>query len=233
MSWQGEIRARLSSLALDSAREAEIVEELSQHLQEEYEELRRAGATAEDARRLAMEELLGAEALAARMRPLRQAHAPVRVQPGGPRRSLLHDFAQDLRYALGALRKQPGFAAGAILTLALGIGANSAIFALVDATLLRPLPISSPDRVVIVTERTATSSAEGVSPNNLLDWRARNRSFEVLGGFIPSVGGMVMAGRDGTAETVSRQWVTTGVFDALGLPPVAGRYFQVADDRAR
>ncbi len=233
ISWTSEIRVRLSSLALDAAREAEIVEELAQHLQEEYDELRRDGATDEDARRLAMQELLGPEALAARMRPLRQSHAPDRSQPGAPRRSLLRDLAQDLRYALGALRRQPLFAAGAILTLALGIGANSAIFALVDATLLRPLPVPSPNRVVVVSARTATSSRERVSPNDLLDFRARNRSFEVVGGFIPVVGGMVMAGRDGTAETVSRQWVTAGVFDALGLPPAAGRYFQVTDDRTR
>jgi len=85
ISWTSEIRARLSSLALDAGREAEIVEELSQHLQEEYDELRRDGAAHEDARRLAMQELLGPEALAARMRPLRQSHAPNRSQPGTPR----------------------------------------------------------------------------------------------------------------------------------------------------
>jgi putative ABC transport system permease protein len=131
------------------------------------------------------------------------------------------------------LRKQPGFAAGAILTLALGIGANSAMFALVDATLLRPLPLPSPERTIVVTERTAASARERVSPNDLLDWRERSRSFEIIGGYMPNVGGMVIAGADGTAETVSRQWVTAGFFDALGVTPVAGRFIQVADDRAR
>jgi putative ABC transport system permease protein len=231
--WTSHIRARLAPLTLHPTREAEIVDELSQHLELEYEELRRGGATDEDARRLAMDELLGPEALAAYMRPLRQAQVSSPVQPGGPRRSLLRDLAQDLRYALAALRRQPGFAAGAILTLALGIGANSAIFALVDATLLRPLPLPEPERLVVVNERTASSSRDRVSPNNLLDWAERNRSFETLAGFMPNVGGMVMAGADGTAETVSRQWVTAGFFDALGLPPVVGRFIQVADDRAR
>lgn len=231
--WAHEIRARLSPLNLDAAREMEIVEELSQHLDEEYEELRQTGATDADARRLALEELLGPEALAAYMRPLRQARVSPPVQSGGPRRSLLRDLAQDLRYALAALRRQPGFAAGAILTLALGIGANSAIFALVDATLLRPLPLPEPERAVMIAERTAASSDERVAPNNLTDWAERSRSVETIGGFMGGVGGMVMAGADGVAETVSRQWVTAAVFDALGVRPVAGRMFLPDDDRTR
>ena len=231
--WAGEIRARLSPLKLDAAREAEIVEELSQHLEEEYEALRRGGAADEDARRLAARELLGPEALAAYMKPLRQAHAPAPLQPGTPRRSLLRDLAQDVGYAFGMLRQQPGFAAGAILTLALGIGANSAIFALVDATLLRPLPIPEPHRVVMISERTAASAHERVSPSNLIDFAARSRSFEAVAGFIGGVGGMVMGGTTGMSETVSRQWVTAGVFEALGIRPIAGRTISEEDDRKR
>ena len=94
--WSREIRARLAGLALDASREAEIVEELTQHLEEEYDERRRAGASPEDARRLALQELLGPESLAGYMRPLRQSHAPAPIQPGSPRRSLLRDLAQDL-----------------------------------------------------------------------------------------------------------------------------------------
>src|SRR5581483_4757824 len=231
--WAGHIRQRLGALRLDPAREAEIVEELSQHLDLKYEALRRDGVGPEAAERAALQELLGPEALASSMRPLRQAHVPAPIQIGSPRRSLRRDFLQDLRYALGMLRRQPGFAAAAILTLALGIGANSAIFALVDAALLRPLPLPASDRLLIASERIAESSRERISPNDLLDWRARSRSFEAIAGFVPGVGGMVMAGRDGQAETVSRQWVTASFFDVLGAPPVAGRYLQVADDRAR
>ncbi|MCC7126562.1 MAG: ABC transporter permease [Acidobacteria bacterium] len=232
--WSPEVRTRLRALSLDAAREAEIVEELSQHLEQHYEDRRRHGATDEAARRSAVDELLGPEALASYMRPLRQAHKPRAVTTGAPRRSIIRDLAQDLRHAFASLTRQPGFAAGAILTLALGIGANSAIFALVDATLLRPLPLPAADRLVTITGQTSTSLSGGrVSPNDLSDVRERSRSFEHVAGFMPNVGGMVMAGRDGTAETVSRQWVTAGLFDALGAPPVIGRYPQVADDRAR
>src|SRR5690606_29119838 len=159
------------------------------------------GASGEDALRGALDELLGPDALAARMRPLRQAHPTAAVTPGSPRGSLVGDLVQDLRYAVGSLRRQPGFALGAILTLALGIGANCAIFALVDATLLRPLPIPEPDRVVMISERSATSPRERVSPNNLLDLAARSRSVESMAGFVDGVGGMVIGGTDGLSET--------------------------------
>ena len=146
------------------------------------------------------------------MRPLRQATpAASPSRPGLPGGRCSRDLAQDLRYAVGMLRRQPASRPRAILTLALGIGANSAIFALVDATLLRPLPLPDPERLVMISERTAASSRERVSPLNLLDWNERGRSFETIAGFMPGVGGMVMAGADGTAETVSRQWVTAGV----------------------
>jgi len=232
-SWAAHVRARLARLRLDPAREAEIVEEMSQHLDQRFDELRGEGSSEADAHRLAIEELLEPEALAAYMRPLRQSNVPPPIPPGAPRGALFGDLWQDLRYALRMLRKQPGFAATVILTLALGIGANSAIFALVDATLLRPLPFPDPERLVMMWERSDTASRGRVAPLNLLDWKERSRTVERIGGFIPNVGGMVMRGADGTAETVPRQWVTAGIFDALGVTPVAGRMFLPSDDSAR
>ncbi|MDP1572520.1 MAG: ABC transporter permease [Vicinamibacterales bacterium] len=228
--WASYVRPRLSSLRLSPTRESEIIEELSQHLEERYEELRRDGSGADEARRLAIEELLEPEALALFMRSLRQANAPRPITPGAPRRRLLADLALDLRYAIRMLRKQPGFAAAAVITLALGIGANSAIFALVDATLLRPLPLPAPDRLVMLAERTDAVRTSPISPLNLRDWQERNRSFEVVAGFTPNVGSMVMAGADAGAETVARQWVTAGFFDALGVRPIVGRTFLASDD---
>ena len=138
-----------------------------------------------------------------------------------------------MRFALRQLRGSPAFALVAVITLALGIGANSAIFALVDATLLRPLPFRDPDRLVMLWERSETSAHGRVAPMNMLDWNERNQSFDQIAGFIASVGGMVMNGADGTAETVPRQWVTAGFFDVLGVTPIAGRTFTPADDRQR
>lgn len=142
---------------------------------------------------------------------------------------LLDEFRHDVRFAWRQLLAAPGFATVAILTLALGLGANSAIFALVDATLLRPLPLTNPDRLATVWERTDASSRGGVSPMNLSAWNARNHSFEQIAGYSPGVGGMVMAGADGSAVTVPRQWVGVGIFDVLGLVPVAGRTFTQDD----
>ena len=232
--WNDDLRRRLATLRLGPTREAEIVEELSQHLDQRYEELRAAGSSDPDARRLATLELADSEALARHLRPLRQAALPPPITPGAPGRgSLRGELWQDLRYAVRALRKQPGFAAVAIVTLALGIGANSAIFALVDATLLRPLPFGNPDRLVMLSERSATSTRGPVSPLNMLDWHERNRTFDVIAGYVPGVGGMVMAGADGLAENVSRQWVTAAFFDALGIRPIVGRTFLPEDDEQR
>ena len=231
--WTGPIRERLAGIRIAPAREREVLEELSQHLDERYEELLTSGASPEAARRIAMEELDEPQVLARAMGPLRQANMPPPLTPGAPRRFIVRDLLQDLRYAARVLRKQPAFAAAAILTLALGIGANSAMFAMVDATLLRPLPFPQPDRLVKVWERSSTSERGRVSPLNLLDWNARNRSFEVIAAYLPNVGGMVMTGADGTAQTVSRQWVTSGIFDALGVAPVVGRTFLPSDDAQR
>ena len=143
------------------------------------------------------------------------------------------DLRDDVKFAFRQLRAAPVFTAIAVTTLALGIGANSAIFALVDATLLRPLPYADPNRLVTIWETTDANPRSFASPPNMLDWNTRSRTFEKIAGFIPNVGGMVMAGRDGNAETVSRQWVTAGIFDVLGVKPIAGRTFSREEEEKR
>lgn len=143
----------------------------------------------------------------------------------------IDELRGNVRFALRQLIRAPGFALVAVATLALGIGANAAIFALVDATLIRQLPIPDPARAVMIWERNPAGEREGVAPLNAADWNERTETFEQIAGYVPSVGGMVMAGADGTAETVPRQWVTSGVFDALGLAAIHGRTFNAEDDR--
>jgi putative ABC transport system permease protein len=146
---------------------------------------------------------------------------------------LLHDLGQDLRYAARTLSRQRVFGAAAVLMLALGIGANSAMFALVDAILLRPLPFPEPDRLVMVWERTEGAFQALVSPANIADWNERSVTFDRIAGFVPNIGGMVMANDDGSAETVPRQWVSSGVFAVLGVTPIVGRTFLPSDDSER
>jgi putative ABC transport system permease protein len=145
----------------------------------------------------------------------------------------IEEFGDDVRVACRQLAKAPGFALVATMTLALGIGVNSAIFALVDATLLRPLPFHEPDRLVAVWERTDRRTRGFASALNMTDWSERTRSFELISGFVPGMGAMVMSGSDGRAETVSRQWVLAGTFDVLGVKPVVGRMFRPDDNDQR
>lgn len=140
---------------------------------------------------------------------------------------------QDVVFALRQLRRAPGFTLVAAATLALGIGANSAIFALVDATLLRPLPYAAPDRLVTIWETTGATPRGYASPLNMIDWEARGRSFEKIAGYTPGVGSMVMSGKDGNALTVSRQWVSAGIFDVLGVKPIVGGTFTAEDEQER
>jgi putative ABC transport system permease protein len=144
----------------------------------------------------------------------------------------LEELRGDVLFAFRQLMAAPGFTLVAVLTLALGIGANSAIFALVDATLLRPLPYRDADRLVTIWETSSATQRGFASPPNMLDWKARSRTFATVAGFTPSVGNMVVAS-EGHAETISRQWVTSGIFDVLGVAPIAGRTFLPEDERQR
>jgi hypothetical protein len=141
--WQSEVRARLAPLDLKPEREADIVDEISQHLAERYREAMSAGASKDEATRLTLAEFRAGNVLAQHIAELKQAHAPAAVTAGATTGHLLADLVQDLRYAARAFAKQPGFAATAVLILALGIGATTAIFSLIYGVLLKPLPFCS------------------------------------------------------------------------------------------
>src|SRR5688572_5618315 len=174
--WTRDIESRLEGLSLTASREAEIVEELSLHLEQRYAELRDQGLDEAGAVALAREELLADESLAERMRPLRQANASPVVSAGAPRRELLANFWQDLRLAARMLRKQSALTLMVVLTLAIGVGANGALFALVDRVLLRDLPLPDPERLVTIWERTDTVPQSLASSLNLLDWEQRSET---------------------------------------------------------
>jgi putative ABC transport system permease protein len=112
---------------------------------------------------------------------------------------MVDELRQDVIFALRQLRRAPAFTLVAAATLALGIGANSAIFALVDATLLRPLPYAAPEGLATIWETAASTPRGLASPLNITDWQTRGRSFDRIAGYAPAVGSMVMAGSDGNA----------------------------------
>ncbi len=142
----------------------------------------------------------------------------------------LDERKTDVTFALRQLKGSPAFTAVAALTLALGIGANSAMFALADATLIRPLPYPQPDRLVMIWQRPPTLPRAGVSTTDLRDWVEQSRSFEVLGGIaFGAGGGPLVEGPDGSLQSADRQSVTAPFFDVLGARPVAGRTFQSSD----
>jgi putative ABC transport system permease protein len=143
----------------------------------------------------------------------------------------LTDLRDDVKFAVRQVRTSVGFTLVATITLALGIGVNSAIFALADATLLRPLPFREPDRLVSVFERTAATPRLAVSVPTAEDIANQSGSFDGLA-FIQmgAGGGPLVTAPDGSVEAVERQTVSTRFFDVLGVVPIAGRTFQTSDE---
>jgi putative ABC transport system permease protein len=136
----------------------------------------------------------------------------------------------DLTFALRQLRKSPGFTFAAVLTLALGIGANTAIFSVVNAVLLRPLPYPRPDQLVLIRERTRIFDSGSVSLPNYLDWRASQRGFSDLALFRRGDANLSGAASDAEAERVGSARVTYNFLAVLGLSPTLGRDFGETDD---
>src|SRR5262245_33273349 len=132
------------------------------------------------------------------------------------------EMIQDLRFGLRMLLKHPGFTFIAALTLALGIGANTAIFSVVNAVLLRPLPFAESERLVWLWDTTPNNSALPASLPDFLDWKAQNRSFEHLAAF--QSGNMFLDAGDGARETLVGQ-VTPEMFALLRVSPTLGRPF--------
>ena len=228
--WKQEIRQRLANLKLEPTREAEIVEELAQHLDDRYREARAAGATADESSRAALSELSGSELLARELRRVERTVTREPVVLGTRRKNMIGDIWQDLRYGLRALRKNPGFTAIAVITLALGIGANTAIFSVVNSVLLRPLPYPEPARLAMVYG-ISLQAAQEKSPlceADFLDWKSQNQVFESLAGF--STNRFNYTGGE-MPEQIEGAWVTSDFFSTLGVRPAMGRGFSPGEDQ--
>src|SRR6476660_7125457 len=141
---------------------------------------------------------------------------------------LLEDSVRDLRHGIRLLRRSPGFTAAALLTLALGIGATSAVFSVVRTVMLEPLPYRDPDRIVAVWETNRGGTARNViAPANFVAWRERARTLQHLGMVGPADAAMIINGQPVDTAGLS---VSADVFRALGVQPALGRAYTPEED---
>jgi predicted permease len=221
-----DIRYRVRALVSRKRLEQDLDEELRFHIDREAEKYERQGMRHEAALRRARLEFGGVEQIKEGSRDVRGT-------------ARLESIVRDLRYAIRSLKSRPAFTLTVVATLALGIGANAAIFTLVDALVLRPLPASHPERLVIVSDPAAVNSNNVGSPitdyvSFLLyrDVRARNTVFTDMyaNGWSGPIDVQVGASTDATAEQPQARFVTGNFFSVLGVSAYAGRTFTAAED---
>ncbi len=230
--WKAEISQRLAGLAIEPAHEAAIIEELAQHLEDCYTELLAGGASEAKAYRQTLAELSGSELLARELRRVEREVAPEPIALGTNRRkNMLRDLWQDLRFGARMLMKQPGFTLIAVLTLALGIGANTAIFSVVNAVLLNPLPFAESDRLMALRQNDPRNrtALRNFSFLNFADLRARSQSYERLAAYYNS--NFTLTGQR-EAVLLRGTVVMADLFPLLGASPALGRAFLPEEDKA-
>ena len=216
MRWIHKIPLRLRSLFRKKRVEQELSEEMQFHLEKLIEENIAKGMTPEEARYAALREFGGVEQLKEDCR-----------DSWGVR--MVSELGQDVRYGLRQLRRNPGFTVVAVLTLSLGIGANTAMFSVINAVLLRPLPFLQPNRIVQLLKQSKDSTNESVSVPLFEYWKEHNQVFSDLAAFSFATVGFNAATR-GLPERVPGVRVTSQFFRVLGVSPALGRDFLPQED---
>ncbi len=236
--WRQFVREHLPPLGLSAAREQEIIEELSQQLEQSYSDAIARGCSESEAKTRAAKQISNWCALADDIlraeRPIAAAasvHIPakwnfetqqqhLRRRRGG---NFMADLIQDLFYSLRVLRKSPGFTAIAILTIALGIGANTAIFSVVNSVLLHQVPFPHGDRLMMI-HRFESSSLPYME---FLDLQSQQQSFDAIAVYRRESYNITGAG---DADRVSGRMVSAEFFSILGVNPILGRTFTSGED---
>ena len=218
MRWSDVLRLRGRSLIRRENVERELDQELRFHLEQQVAENLAAGMTADEARRAARRSVGGVEQIKEECREMRRVN-------------FWDDLWRDGRYAARMLKGSPGFTAAAVVTLALSIGANTAIFSVVRAVLLEPLPFRNPERLVMVWEDASFMGfpQNTPAPANFLDWKKRNHVFADMAAMR---GDLMSLTGDGDAEEVEVKETTANLFAMLGVRPVAGRTFRPEEEQA-
>jgi predicted permease len=216
--WWFTAPLRVRSILRNRRVERELAEELRFHIENKIADGIARGLEAEEARYAAMRAMDGLEQRKEEMRDMRRIH-------------WLTDFLDDAHYATRSLRKTPGFTAFVVATLAIGIGLNSAIFSLVDALVLRPLPVPHPSRVVNLVSTTHDSSTDGFSYREYVDLRDKTKSYEGVAAFqgMQAVGFSAEPGE--TPRVKGGMMVSGNYFRVLGVEPRLGRGFRDEEDR--
>lgn len=215
MKFVASLRTLASTLFRRSRVENEMEEELRSHIQQRADDLERSGLARSEAERQARIEFGGYQKFKEECREALGAH-------------LLHTFVQDIRYGLRMLQRSPGFTSVAVLTLALGIGANTAIFSVVYGVLLRPLPFKDPGRLIVLNETTPRVGAVAVSYPNFLDWREQSQTFSQMAP-ITSVE-FNLAGVS-QPESITGLAVSPNFLSMMGVRPLLGRNFYASEDK--
>ncbi len=230
--WKPILRERLARLGIEPHREAEIVDELALELEERFAHAVATGAApAEAEARIRKEVLTGALP-----RAIRAGLGPQQPRPvsdaglsatAGKGESIMSDFIGDLRYAARMLVKNPLFTLMAVLSLALGIGANTTIFTLVSRVLLSPLPVREPEQLVSFFTTDAKNSGQFLNflPTSLLNYRDHRDQNQMLSGLAAYQGFGLSLGTGGEPIQIGGELVTGNYFDVLGVRPAVGRLF--------
>jgi predicted permease len=207
---------RFAASATRGRDEERLREELEQHLALQTADNLEAGLSPLEARRQARQKLGAVESI--------KEH--YRDEQGLP---VLDSLVGDVRYGIRTLLRSPGFTVVAVVSLALGIGANTTIFSVANAALFRPLPFDDPDRLVVIYEQnTKRESQRSLPLSTLIEWQEQARSFEQIEGIVWSAEMQTLSG-DGPAERVRMQFLTPGAFSLLGVKPARGRMLTPED----
>lgn len=232
--WKSVIRERIASLHLEGPAEADLIEELAQHLEDRYRELCSGGTNEHEAFQIAISGLNDVYPLRAKSARMQQSGKYDAVPAGDSRpASFLEDFWRDLRYAGRAMRKSPTFVVFVVLTLALGIGANTTVFTVINTLILNPLPVPKSSELVAVNAARAGNSSKSSAPlplsyADLKDIQARNTVFRSLAGYTSAQPVTWQAA--GASEGMFVELVTGNYFSTLGLKPTTGRFFLSEED---
>ena len=227
--WRPEIVRRLAPLKLSPTREAEIADELAQHLEDRYQELLALGVKDDEARRTTMEELKEEDLLVRGLWPVERDLYRGPIVWGKDSGNFFSGIVQDIRYALRLLRKTPLITGVALLSLALGIGANTAIFSLIDAVVLRMLPVQNPEQLARILFRSPGSPRPRQSVTNPI-WEQVRDHQDAFSGVIAWSPQVFDLAKGGEVNNINGIYASGDYFTVLGVRPAAGRLMTASDD---